>query len=257
MVKAAIKAIFLVLWLSLFICIIWFIKKTKKKNWHEYFCNIGSAVLCFIIGLRVKVEGQITSVRPLLLVSNHISYLDILILGWKTPAHFTPKNDMEKWPVIGTICRLIDCVFIDRNSDKVKEAGTKIYDALAKGAVISLFPEGTTGDGLHLLPFKSSLFSIAEKKINMDSGEHELFVQPAIISYKSLGALPIDSTQWPMIAWYGDMLLVNHVWQLLKLGRIDAKLTILPPVTISEFGDSRKKLAAYCHAEAVKVLQAR
>lgn len=302
MIKAIVKSLLLILWIFFSTCLLWLVKKTGKKKWRDRFCNFAFAVICVIIGIRVKVEGEVAGARPLLLVSNHISYLDILILGWKTTARFTPKNDIAKWPVISTVCRLLDCVFIDRANGSIKEVRGKIYNGLAAGEVISLFPEGTTGNGRRILPFKSSLFSIAEEKINMkplpepplaakakvseggkcswcaaislskvrglffkpapkplpDNEEEikELFIQPAIISYISIGCLPIDSSQWPAIAWYGDMLLLPHVWQMLKLGRIDARLTLLPPVTISQFGD-RKQLAAYCHDVAVGVLQGR
>lgn len=256
MIRAAIKAFFLVVWITIAMGLLWLVNKTKKKKWHDCFCHFAFTVICAIIDLRIKVDGEITSVRPLLLVSNHISYLDIIILGAKTPAVFTPKSDMSGWPVISTICRLLNCVFVERSNDKIKEVSTKIYDALAVGEVVSLFPEGTTGDGRHVLPFKSSLFSIAEKTINMEGGEQELFIQPAVISYTSIGALPIDSTQWPDLAWYGDMILAPHVWKLLQLGRIDAKLTFLPAVTLSQMG-GRKQLAAYCHDVTVDVLQKR
>lgn len=236
--------------------LLWGIKKTGRKNWRDGFCNFGYRVICAIIDISISVDGEVAKQRPLLLVSNHISYLDIMILGAKTPAHFIPKSEMAKWPVISTICRLLDCIFIERTPGKIKESRGKIHDALAKGEVLSLFPEGTTGDGRHLLPFKSSLFSIAEDRINTEEGGQELFIQPAIISYTSIGALPIDSTQWPDIAWYGDMVLVPHVWKLLQLGRINAKITFLPEVTLSQFG-SRKELAMYCHNAAQKVLQGR
>lgn len=243
---------FLVLWIFSATVLLWLIKKTKKKQWCECFCNFGFAMICRIIGLRVRVEGELASVRPLLLVSNHISYLDVMILGWKTPARFTPKSDMAKWPLISTICRLLNCVFIERRNGKIKEARSKIHDVLAAGEVLSLFPEGTTGNGKHLLPFKSSLLSIAEEKID----GRELFIQLAVISYTAIGGLPIDSTQWPLIAWYGDMVLAPHVWRILKLSRIDAKLTFLPAVTLAQFGD-RKQLASYCRDVAVEVMQGR
>jgi 1-acyl-sn-glycerol-3-phosphate acyltransferase len=256
MIKAFIKLLLLIIWLSVCVTLLWFIKKTGKKNWRDRFCLFGFSGVCTIIGLTVKVEGELAKGRPLLLVSNHISYLDVMILGAKTPVHFTPKMEMKKWPVISTICRTLDCIFIDRGVDKIKDSRAKIIAALGKDEVISLFPEGTTGDGRHLLPFRSSLFSIAEQKIMTDEGECELIIQPAIISYTAIGALPIDSTQWPEIAWYGDMVLAPHVWQLLKLGRIDAKLTMLPPVTLSQFA-GRKELAAYCYKETAQVLQGR
>ncbi len=252
MIKAVFRIIFLVLWILLAMMILWLIKKSGKKKYAENFTKFSFTVICVIIGLRVKVEGEIISIRPLLLASNHISYLDIMVLGAKTSALFTPKSDMGEWPVISSICKLLNSIFIERSNNKIREVQVKIHEALVAGEVISLFPEGTTGNGRHVLPFKSSLFSIAEEKIN----GRELFIQPAIISYTSIGALPIDSTQWPLIAWYGDMVLIPHLWKLLQLGRIDAKLTLLPPVTLSQFGN-RKQLASYLHGETVAVLQKR
>ncbi len=253
MIKATIRFIFLILWIVFAIGLLWLMRKIGKKKWCSRFNNFNCAVICVIIGMRVRVEGDLENARPLMIVSNHISYLDILILGWKTPAIFTPKNDMAKWPVISTICRLTNCIFIDRTNGKIKDARSQIHTALTTGEIILIFPEGTTGNGRHLLPFKSSLFSIAEEKITINDEEQELLIQPAIISYTAIGSLPIDSTQWPNIAWYGDMLLLPHLWQLLKLGRIDTKLTFLPAVTLSQFGD-RKQLAVYCHDAVEDVL---
>jgi len=250
MFKAIIKIICLLLWLALACLLAWVIKKTGKKKLFAKFCNFSFAGLCFIVGLRVKTIGEIATARPLLLVSNHLSYLDVLILGATTPAHFTPKSEVAKWPVIGWICKLLDSVFIERKSDKIKDTGAKMKEALAAGKVISLFAEGTTGDGRHLLPFKSSLFSIAEEKL----GDAEILVQPAIIKYTHIGRLPIESTQWAKIAWYGDMSLAPHLWELLQLGKIDVSVTFLPTATFAQFGD-RKKLANYCKEQAEEVLQ--
>ena len=250
MFKAIIKIIFLLLWLTLACLLAWVIKKTGQKKLFARFCNFGFAGLCFIVGLRVKTIGEISALRPLLLVSNHLSYLDVLILGATTPARFTPKSEVANWAIIGWICKLLDAVFIERKNDKIKNASAKMKKALAAGEVISLFAEGTTGDGKHLLPFKSSLFSIAEEKL--ENGE--ILVQPAIIKYTHIGSLPIESTQWAKIAWYGDMSLAPHLWQLLQLGKIDVSVTILPPVTLAQFGD-RKKLTNYCKKQAEEVLQ--
>jgi 1-acyl-sn-glycerol-3-phosphate acyltransferase len=254
MIKAAIKSLLLMLWILFAMAVLWLGKKIGRKadkaNWPDNICKFGFAGINRIIGLRVKVEGDLASGRPLLVVSNHISYLDIMILGAKTTARFTPKSEIADWTFISTICRLLDCVYIDRSSDKIKESRQRIYSALEKGEVVSLFPEGTTGNGRHLLPFKSSFFSIAEEKIN---GE-ELFIQPVVINYTGIGCLPIDSAQWPFIAWYGDMVLAPHLWKLLKLAKIDASLTFLPAVNYSQFAD-RKHLAAYCYEAVQETLE--
>jgi 1-acyl-sn-glycerol-3-phosphate acyltransferase len=193
--------------------------------------------------------GEVASARPLLLISNHISYLDVFILGTKTPALFTPKSEIASWLIIGGICRLLDSVFIERKAGKTKDTSIKIKEVLQAGEVISIFAEGTTGNGKHLLPFKSSLFSIAEEKI----GGKEVWVQPAIIRYTHIAALPIDSGQLPKIAWYGDMVLAPHLWELLQLGKIDVTITLLPPVTCTQIGN-RKQLATYCEEAALEVL---
>jgi len=254
MFKAIIKIILILFWLSVACLLALLVKKivgkTGNKKHFTKICNLGFAGLCFICGLRVKVSGKIANSRPLLLVSNHLSYLDVLVLGAKTPAHFTPKSEVASWPVIGAICRLLNAVFIERKIGKVRDAGTKIKDTLAAGEIISLFAEGTTGNGRHLLPFKSSLFSIAEEKI----GDKEVWIQPAIICYKRIGGLPIASAQWPQIAWYGDMELAPHLWQLLQLGKIEVELVLLPAVTSAQIGD-RKQLANYCKKSAEGVLQ--
>ena len=245
MFKAIIKTILILLWIAISCLILWLVKKTGSKKWFWRVCNFGFAGLCFIVGLRIKMVGEVSLNRPLMLISNHISYLDMLILGAKTPVRFTSKSEVAGWIGIGGICRLLGAVFIERKSQKIGDASDKIQDALAAGEVVSLFAEGTTGDGVHLLPFKSSLFSIVENG--------KIFVQPAIVKYTKIGQLPIDSTQFPKIAWYGDMTLLPHLWQLLQLGKIDATLTLLPAFTSAEIGN-RKQLAAHCQKLTQEVL---
>ena len=250
MLKATIKIALLLIWIALCLPPLWLAYKLRKTYLRERIFSIGSAGILCIIGVRVKTVGEFSEARPLLLVSNHVSYLDVWALASKTPARFTPKDDMAGWPVIALLCRLNGCVFVNRKQNAVKDARENIKEALREDAVVSLFPEATTGNGLHMLPFKSSFFSIAEEK---PAGK-ELVIQPAAISYTHIGQLPLDSTQWPDIAWYGDMTLVPHFLKLLTLRKIDVTITFLPPVTLREFAD-RKKLAAYCHSEIEETLQ--
>lgn len=242
MIRATIKFILLIISIAISVFFLWIAKLSGKKHWFNRVRSFGCASINFIVGLRIKTIGEVSQNRPLLLVSNHISYLDILILGQKTNARFTPKSEMASWPILSTICKLQDCIFIDRRSDKIKENSDNIINSLAKNVIISIFPEGTTGNGKHLLPYKSSFFSIAETPIE---GE-ELWVQAAVINYTHIGSLPIDNSQWPSIAWYGDMVLLPHLWELLKLRKIDATLTFLPAVTSKHIGN-RKKLANHCY----------
>jgi len=202
-----------------------------------------------VIGVELTISGKIDSARPLLLVSNHVSYLDIPILASSAPICFTPKSDISGWPVIGTIAKLSGSVFIDRRPDKMVEMKQAIHTALVANRIVLLFPEATTGNGVHMEPFKSGFFSLAEEEIN----GQPLTVQPACIAYTHVCGLPITTAEWPHVAWYSDMVLAPHAWELLKLGPIRAELTFLPPVTLPSLGD-RKKLSSYCQSVIRKQL---
>jgi len=248
--KASLKLLCLLLWIAAWCLPVWAAKKGGKIALRDRMVRLCYAGILRIAGITLKVTGQPDKARPLLLVTNHISYLDIWILGSAAPVRFMPKSEVAKWPVIGWICRNCDAIFVDRRPEKIREMTQTVQAALARGELVCLFPEGTTGNGVHLLPFKSSFFSLAEEPID----GRELTIQPAAIRYTRIRRLPIDSTQWPLIAWYGDMELAPHLWEILKMGSIEAELAFLPPVTLSQYGD-RKQMAAQCWKEIAAVLE--
>ena len=141
-------------------------------------------------------------------------------------------------------------VFIDRRPEKLMEGKEKIKSVLAEGRMICIFPEATTGNGLHTVPFKSGFFSLAEDKIN----DNDLTIQPVAVTYTTIRRLPLDTTQWPAIAWYGDMELASHFWNILKIAPIEAELVFLSPVTYKDYGD-RKKLASHCQKVIEETIQ--
>lgn len=236
------KLVLLVIWIIACFCPAWIAKRSKKYAWRDCIaCWCYKGILA-IADIKVAIRGQISPDRPLLVVSNHISYLDIAILGSAFSFRFTPKKEIASWPFIASVCRITDAIFIERKAEKFHESLEAITAALNAKQVVSLFPEATTGNGIQLLPFKSGLFHLADKPM---AGE-ELKVQPAAIIYTHIRRLPIDSCQWPSIAWYGDMKLIPHLWDMLSLGRIDVTLEFLPPTAMKEQGGDRKRLSAYC-----------
>lgn len=249
MLKPALKIIALVLWIALGLPVVALLKTAgKKEACNRLIQHIFRGVL-FIIGVRLEVVGSLSRARPLMLVSNHISYLDIVILGAAGPVKFTPKNDIERWPVIGMICKLIGCVFVDRRIAGLESSKKAVTAALAAGDIVSVFPEATTGNGLHMLAFKSGFFSLAADKIDGQT----LAIQPAAIQYIDIWKLPIDTEQWTQIAWYGDMELLPHLWNVLKSGGIGARLTFLPEIKSSQ--SDRKTLAAVCQSAIADQIQ--
>lgn len=239
--KAFVKMLLLIVWIALCYPFVWLAYKLKKPKLRDRLAKFGFRGLLRIIGVSVRVTGSHSDLRPQLLVTNHISYLDIPILCCYTDAYFTPKAEIAKWPVIGSATNISGAIYVDRRPEKVLEMKQRLQTALAGNHALCLFPESTTGNGLRLQPFRSGFFSLAEEPVN----GRELAVQPAALTYTHIRNLPIDTTQWPTIAWYGDMELVPHLWELLKLAPIEAELVFLPPVTLSQYGN-RKKLAAHC-----------
>lgn len=239
--KALLKSILLIVTLLIAAPLVWICRIIRKKTWAELLFRITSRILLYIVGVRLTVRGSLTAERPLLLVTNHLSYLDVPILASQHALRFTPKAEISSWPFFGWVCRLTGCIFVTRKAGKLVDNSSQIYAALEAGDAVCLFPEGTTGNGVHVLPFKSSFFSLAEREIN----GRQLVIQPAAIVYKRIRGLPIDITQWPDVAWYGDMDMVPHLWKLLSITPMTAEIIFLPPVTLQQFED-RKKLAQHC-----------
>jgi 1-acyl-sn-glycerol-3-phosphate acyltransferase len=180
---------------------------------------------------------------PVLFVSNHCSYLDITVLGSLVPASFVAKADVARWPLFGTLAKLQRSVFVDRQSFRAVKHRDEMSERLEAGDNLILFPEGTSNDGNRVLPFKSSLLSVAE----LEPGGRPLTVQPVSIAYTMLDGLPMGRYLRPFFAWYGDMDMASHLWQWAGLGRLTVVVRFHEPVTLARFG-SRKVLSEYCHA---------
>lgn len=192
---------------------------------------------CLILGIEVWIEGIICDNAPLLLISNHFSYLDVFVLGSLVGQRFTPKSDVASWPIIGFFCKITGCIFIDRRPSRTKENMHKLEDAIKQSSVISLFPEGTTNDGTALLPFKSSYFSIAEN--------HDVAIQPVSISYTHLNGEPVTLRNRHIIGWYGDMEFFPHFIEYLKQPSLYVNVIFHAPLNGKNFS-TRKEMAAYC-----------
>ena len=198
--------------------------------------------VCRIIGLDVERRGEMSPRRPTLFICNHTSYLDISVLGGLIAGSFVAKREVADWPLYGRLAKLQRSVFVTRRRDKAGGARDELAGRLAAGDNLILFPEGTSNDGNRVLPFKSALFSVAERR----PGDAPLTVQPVSVAYSRLNGQPMRRQLRPLVAWYGDMELVGHLWRLLGLGTLTVEVTFHPPVTIEAFG-TRKALAAHCH----------
>jgi 1-acyl-sn-glycerol-3-phosphate acyltransferase len=197
---------------------------------------------CRILGITVKQIGRPVDARPVLFAANHTGYLDISVLGSTIPGSFISKAEIADWPLFGWLAKLQRSVFVDRQVRNAAQHRDAIAERLAAKDALILFPEGTSGDGNFVLPFKSALFSTVFSR----QGDTPIVVQPVSVAYTRLDGLPIGRPLRPFFAWYGDMTLPRHLWRVLGLGRIEAVVEFHPPAAVGDFA-SRKELAQFCY----------
>jgi 1-acyl-sn-glycerol-3-phosphate acyltransferase len=193
--------------------------------------------VCFLIGVRVTVTGKPAADRPLLLLSNHNSWLDIPILASVAPVSFVAKREVASWPVVGFLARTQRTVFVDRDRRNAtgKQAG-EIAGRLSKGDILVLFAEGTSSDGNKVLPFRSALVGAAQMAIA--AGEAAT-VQPVAIAYRKMLGFPLGRQHRPLVAWYGGADLLPHLKRVLSEGGIDVEVVFGPARKLAA-GDDRK-----------------
>jgi 1-acyl-sn-glycerol-3-phosphate acyltransferase len=203
-----------------------------------------------LLGMRTEVHGTPSRAHPTLYVVNHVSYLDITILGALLRASFVAKAEVAQWPVFGVLAKLQRTVFIARSAREAASQRDEMQQRLDAGDDLILFPEGTSGDGNRVLPFKSALFSVAQRHT---SDGKPVTVQPVSLAYNKLDGLPMGRYLRPFFAWYGDMDLLPHIWEALALGTVTVEVTFHEPVTLDQVG-SRKALSAHCQRSVAQGL---
>ncbi len=181
-----------------------------------------------ILNIRLTVHGEIPDTQGVLIVSNHLGYLDIIIHASLMGVRFAPKKEIRSWPFLGWYVGLSCPVWIDRKSPaKSKQTLEEFEKTLQLGIPLIVYPEGTSTDGLHgLRPFKSTSFEAAIKDNRP--------LMPIITIY----TVPPEAIN---PAWFGDQELLPHVWQLLGISEIKADIYISP--LLFPEGLDRKALA--------------
>jgi lyso-ornithine lipid O-acyltransferase len=212
--------------------------KTLPHAYHK--------LVCKVLGIRLHIKGRLASGKPVLLISNHVSWLDITALSAVAPLCFVAKAEVGTWPFVSLLAKLQRSVFVDRTRRTlVKNKAGEIAERLAEGDNIVLFAEGTSSDGNRVLPFRSSLFSAASLAPGIQS--EDFAVQTLTIAYTHLHGLPILRHERPFVAWYGEMDMMSHAWNVLKSGPLDVTITISDAVPLNALG-GRKELAAFSEA---------
>ncbi|MGV3769927.1 MAG: lysophospholipid acyltransferase family protein [Sphingobium phenoxybenzoativorans] len=206
----------------------------RRSPWPRVFLGLAARA----VGVDLRISG-IPLTKDVFFACNHVSWMDILALGGATGTAFIAHDGIEKWPVIGWLAAQNNTIFVARERRRgVTEQVDVLRSALREHQPVTLFPEGTTGDGLTLLPFKPALFAV------MMPPPRDLDVQPVYLDYGSTAA---------EIAWHGDEGAGANAARILgRKGKVRLTLHFLDPFDPEDMPD-RKAIAA----EARKRIEAR
>jgi 1-acyl-sn-glycerol-3-phosphate acyltransferase len=214
----------LVLLLGLLLTIPW---PRARARWRSFVFRNWARSLLPVIGVEVQTEGSPPQ-APFFLVSNHLSYLDILVLASTVGATFIAKAEIAHWPLVGILCRSMNTIFIDRETRRdIPRVMRDIERQLKLGEGVILFAEGTSSPGATVLPFRPSLLEPAVRAA--------LPVSFAALSYHTRED---EAPAHLAVCWWGGMEFPGHLWNFLKLSRISARLV---------FGEERLRDASRKH----------
>jgi len=199
--------------------------------------------VCRLLGVRVRASGAPVTDRPLLIVANHSSWLDISIITSRAPVVFVAKSDIARWPFFGVLAKLQRTVFVERDRrQKTGAVNAQIAQRLAEGDPVLLFGEGTAGDGNRVLPFRTALIGAARDAIASAGHVSKVWIQPLSIAYVSQQGIALGRHLRPRAAWYGKMKLTEHIGAIVRTGAVDVMVTWGEPVAYDGAMD-RKVLA--------------
>jgi len=198
-----------------------------------------------ILNIKVTVEGDEGQLERggYVIIANHMSYVDGIVLGSIFPIVFVSKKEVRRWPIVGLWNILCGTIFIDRQHKQ--EVGLLVEEMAAKlkqEANILLFPEGTSTNGERMLPFQTVPLAAPLRSRSI--------IVPTTIAYRSIDDRPVSAANRDLIYWYGEMDFISHFWKLLALRSVEVLVTIQPKVECFRYPDNslgRKRLAEDCY----------
>lgn len=194
--------------------------------------------VCRLLGIRIEVQGAQFRACPTVLVPNHVSYLDVPVLGGIVEATFVAKVEVGGWPLLGLLARLAGTLFVRRHWREAKRQREALAARLRRGESFVLFAEGTSSSGLDVLPLKTSLLSVAEPWVL----DRPVAVQPVVIAWRRLAdGTPIGPDNAGLYGWWGEATFLPHLWRVLHEDGVEVAVRIGEPV-LSWSVVSRKRL---------------
>ncbi len=236
--RAVISMMLLVLWVLFMLVVYSFCQLLFSKYINTIYTTFHRGC-CWIFSMKCHVEGDISNHQPTLFLSNHISYLDVFVLGSVWPSYFIAKSEVASWPVLGWLAKKQNTLFFERNGQKIRGQLVAMTEHFSQEKSLTLFPEGTSTEGEHVEPFKSSLLQSVE---NIDT---QVLIQPVTVAYTNYQNKPMNRFIRDHYAWYAKMPFGSHFFSALGMGKSDVKIIFHPTVRLDDF-ESRKECAFHC-----------
>lgn len=192
-----------------------------------------------IMGCQLRDFG--TSGQPMrgLVVSNHLSWIDAVVLFGLRPLTFVTSTDVERAPLLGWICKRAGCLFVERRKVRaVTDDRDKVAAAMNIGAMV-VFPESTSSNGETVLPFKPAMFEAARQA--------DVPVTPLCLCYHRINEQPITLRTRDVLYWYGDMAFLPSMIRVFCQRTFALDVVPLPTITWDQVGHDRKAMAAEAH----------
>jgi len=252
------RVIFFVLvylpFLLIFVPIQWLWVRSGLPHWTiipRLFHQLGAA----FVGLRVTVIGQPVHDRPVLIVSNHISWTDIIAIGSVAPVTFVAKKDIETWGFVAFMAGLQKTLYVDRTRrTDARRTSSEMARRLADGGAVLLFAEGQSDIGTHVLPFRTALIGAAQHAME-EAGARDVVIQPLTISYTRLQGLPVSRNERSIIAWIKSKSVRENIREILHGGVREMTLAFGTPMPLAQDAD-RKKVSKAAEIEVRRMLVA-
>jgi lyso-ornithine lipid O-acyltransferase len=213
-----------------------FVARSERLHARTAWLQRWSSFACRVLGIRLTRRGSMP--QSGLLVCNHLSYLDVVVLSSIGPCVFVAKRDVAAWPLFGWLAHAAGTIFVDREHRLASaDVVDLVREAIAGGSLVVLFPEGTSSDGSTVLPFKSSLL---ESAVQLRCPVAAAAIEHALE----------DGSVADEVCYWGDMTLLPHLLNLFSKREIRSKCSFsLPKIRAGD----RKEIAAELREEIVSM----
>ncbi len=212
------RAILLILLLLAGLSIAAVLLPFMNRRCQDVVTKVWSCCLMFVCGVKVIRRGTPILAGPAMWVANHVSWIDIFILNSWRSTSFIAKQEIRRWPVIGWLVARVGTVFIERGQRQaIAKVSASMKSLFAQNICVGLFPEGTTSDGLDIMPFSTSLFEPAMRA--------QVPIQPVALVFWHKGE------RSGSMAFIGEETLLHNIWKLLSAHDVCVEVHCLEPVT--------------------------